>query len=193
MKIQKLLNLSKEGCKISQAELLKCLDPLIGASIRRYSDRKEDYDDLVQSGYLFILETLNDYNPKRSVSFTWYMKMRLKYFYLGKNQVIKLESLNRKINNEEEEEEFIDLLASDENLLNKIVKLDEHSILYRAFECLSEREKQVIAYYYIKELSMVEISKKLDLSYRTVVNTKVNALKRLRRFYKKLKDKNHDI
>ncbi len=193
MEIKDLLKLAKEGCKSSQGKLLERLSPLLGASIRRYSDRKEDYDDLMQEGYLFILEILNTYDPKRGAGFAWYIKMRLKYFYLGKNQKISLESLNRKVNNEDGEEEFIDFLESDEDVVADILKMDKHMTLYKAYDALSEREKQVIAYYYIKELSMVQISKKLDLSYRTVVNTKVNGLKRLRRYYKKLKVKNHDI
>ena len=55
--------------------------------------------------------------------------------------------------------------------------------LHVAVNNLPDRERAVIAMYFFLDLSLSEIGGKLNLSYQTVANTKVRAMKRLRRFY----------
>ncbi len=57
---------------------------MIISSIRRYYNRIELYDDLIQEGYEIILIAIDDYDPAKGAYFLGYIKTMLKYLYLGK-------------------------------------------------------------------------------------------------------------
>ena len=62
--------------------------------------------------------------------------------------------------------------------IEKIMSKEQHR---KAVSKLSKREKQIISLLYIEEKSVVEISKILKISSKTITNTKNNALNKLRK------------
>lgn len=184
--MEDLVRAGKLGCEKSKEEIILRLKPLIYANIRRYRNYREGLEDLYQDGVLEILKGIKDFDFGEKVYFLGYIKLRLRYFYLDRLKYTirrEMDSLNQ--NYRDTDLERIDLLVDDEPLPEeKLEALDENLELYRAYEFLSPREKEVIDYYYIKGLNMVEISKVLDISYRTVINTKTSGINRLRKHYK---------
>lgn len=166
-------------------ELLFRLQPLIISSIRKYYNRKEEMDDLIQEGRLLILESVENYSKDYSVPFLGYIKSRLKYLYLGKNRIKKVVSLNVSIG--EEGVEHINMLQDDFCLEEDYVRNEEKSGILLKIEMLPKRERQVVKSYYYGNLSISEIANKYGISYRTVINTKKRALERLK---KEMEDKN---
>lgn len=181
--IDKLVALSKNGDKKAKERLIISLKPLILSSIKRYYNYYSKYDDLLQEGYEMILRTVEDYDDSKGSRFLGYLKLQLKYHYLNKHKE-KIElSLNETV---DEEKEFIDLLE-DKGLgpLDTIINREEKEILFKGLSYLSNRQVEILIYYYIYKMTMVEISQKLGLSYRTVVNTKTKAVDKLKNIINK--------
>lgn len=174
----------------SICRLLERLRPIIISSINKYYYRnKEDFSDLVQDGYLKIIECLEGFEPKKGVHFLGYVKSKLKFLYLEKNRLYKDSiSLNTNISGDNDSTELLELV---EDVGINIERDFEHkeSIdwLKKALNFLSYRERQVIYMNYFKKMNMYSIADKLGIAYRTVVNIKVKALNKLRVKSEKLK------
>ena len=160
-------------------ELLVRLQPLIISSFRKYYNRKDEMDDLLQEGRLLILESITEYREDYSVPFLGYIKSRLKFHYLGKNRIRKELSLNVPLG--DEGEDHIELLRDDFLTEEDYVKKEDESRILDIVWNLPGRERQVVEGYYIENLSIGDIAKRHGITYRTVINTKRRALDRMKR------------
>ncbi|HHV38341.1 MAG TPA: sigma-70 family RNA polymerase sigma factor [Tepidimicrobium sp.] len=176
--IERLLILAREGDKNAKERLLLKLKPLVLSSIRRYYNRKELYDDLIQEGYEVILKAMEDYDPDRGVYFLGYVKAMLKYRYIGKHRERQLYSLNLEV--DDSGRELVDLIQGKEDPTSDVLDKEVREKLFCALGHLAPRQREVIIYFYIHDLSMREIAKRLGIAYRTVVNTKARAIEKLR-------------
>ncbi|WP_077369550.1 sigma-70 family RNA polymerase sigma factor [Anaerosalibacter sp. Marseille-P3206] len=172
--IDDLRILSKNGDNLAKQNLLQKLNPLIISSIKRYYNNYSQYEDLIQEGYEEILKCIVDYDENRGVNFLGYIKVKLKFLYLNKHKEKKTFSLNETLG--EDGVELIELLEGEENPLEDYLMKESNESLIDALSKLTERQREVLILFYIDELSIGEISKKLGISYRTVVNTKTRAL-----------------
>lgn len=178
--IENLVSLSSEGDKNAKEELLLKLKPLIISSIRRYYNNRSCYDDLIQEGYEVILKCVEEHDPLKGATFLGYTKTMLKFHYLNKHKEKIHLSLNERVG--DGENEIIDFLEGEEmEILDSIILKEEKRLLLDSLNCLTERQRQVVIYYYIEGKSIGEIAKILGISYRTVVNTKTNSLNKLRK------------
>ncbi|KPU26399.1 hypothetical protein TR13x_10295 [Caloranaerobacter sp. TR13] len=182
--INNLLDAAQKGDIAAKEILLFKLKPIVLSSIKRYFNKADLYDDLIQEGYEIILRALKDYDKDKGVHFLGYVKAMLKFHYLNNSRKNKeYISLNQMISSKDDSLELIDLIA-DENLLQDevIIKNEETLNLLKALDKLTKRQKEVITMYYIQDVSLKEISKRLNISYRTAVNIKTSAIKKLRKF-----------
>lgn len=69
-------------------------------------------------------------------------------------------------------------VRSDYNNLEKVMSKEKHQ---KAISKLSKREKQIINLIYIEEKSIEQVANILNLTTKTVTNTKNNALNKLRK------------
>ena len=176
--IEELLFFSKKGDKGAKEVLLLKLNPLIISSIRRYYNRIDQYEDLIQEGYETILLAIDNYDLTRGVKFLAYVKAMLKYLYLEKHKEKQHLSLNEPLGGGE----FIDIIEGDEeDPIDIVMKNEETHLLLESLNSLTLRQKQVVIDYYIHKLSIDEIADKLGISYRTVVNTKTQGINKLRK------------
>lgn len=168
------------GDEGARAELVDKLQPLLVSSIRRYFNDYSQYDDLMQDGNLKIIECLNDFDSSKGVHFLGYIKSKLKFMYLNKHRIRVHSSLNKEVG--EDGMEIVDLLLSDEKPAVELIT-DEEDIqaLNLALCALTKRQGQVIRLYYIEGKNMLEIAELLGINYRTVINTKTAALKKLKK------------
>lgn len=177
--IDKLLEESRNGDVNSKNELLIKLRPLIISSINKYYPNSRDYEDLIQDGYVVILDCIEQYDPSKGVYFLGYVKTMLKYNYLQNHRNKTMISLNSPLG-EDKEGEMIDLLESkDLGPLELFLEIERDNTLSKALSILGPRQRQVIEMFYLEGLSIADIAKCLEISYRTVVNTKTRALERL--------------
>ncbi len=179
--IDELLEGSKEGDKASKEELLNKLRPLIISSINKYYPNARDYEDLIQDGYIVILQCIDDFDPAKGVYFLGFVKTMLKYNYLQNHRIKRCFSLNVSVG-EDSESELVDLLESKDLGPVEIQLIsDENKIIKDSLSVLGPRQRQVIWLFYVEEMSIGDIAHKLNISYRTVVNSKTKALKRLKK------------
>ena len=178
--IDELLEKSSGGDKNSKSELLNKLRPLIISSINRYYPNSKDYEDLIQDGNIVILECINNYDVSKGVYFLGYVKTMLKYNYLQNHRQKHMISLNNPIG-DDTENEMIDLLQSEDlEPIDFLVITENNEMLRNCLGVLTERQRQVVIYFYIENISIGDIAKHLQISYRTVVNTKTKAMEKLR-------------
>lgn len=177
--INYIIQKSLKGDKIYQEKLLKRLNPLIFKNIYLYYNPSDPIvEDLLQEGYIVILESLKDYDPKRNVHFLQYIKVKICYFYKNlqrnrdNNKVLSIEQLMEK-GKEIESKDF--------SPLDKLILKEEKDKIFNCLKGLSEIEQSIIYLFYFKKHSLKDISHKLDLNYRLVLNTKSNAVKKLKK------------
>lgn len=177
--IDELLEGSRNGDVNSKNELLIKLRPLIISSINKYYPNFRDYEDLIQDGYVVVLDCIENFDPSKGVYFLGYVKTMLKYNYLQNHRNKTMISLNSPLG-EDKEGEMVDLLESKDLGPMELFLLSERDqTLTKSLSLLGARQKQVIVMFYLEGLSIADIAKYLEISYRTVVNTKTRALKRL--------------
>lgn len=178
--INNLLDGSQKGDIEAKEKLLMNLKPLILSSIRKYYNRVELYDDLIQEGYEVILLAIDDYDQEKGVYFLGYAKTLLKYHYLDKYKEKQYSSINKVV--DEKGREIIDLIPGDEgDLLESLIDREYARELSESLNCLTSRQRQIVLEFYVNRLSISKIADKLDISYRTVVNTKTRALNKLKK------------
>jgi RNA polymerase sporulation-specific sigma factor len=176
-----LLAKARKGDTKSTQLIIEKLNPLIISSIRRYYNKIMDYDDLIQEGRLVVLECIKDYDESKGVYFLGYVKIKLKFLYLNKHKEKITLSLNTSIG-EDEDQELIDVLESEDGeILEEILKTEELEEIRYALASLTERQREVIIYFYFEGYSIPEIAKRMGVTYRTIVNTKTNALEKMKR------------
>lgn len=178
--IDKLLESSKQGNKSSKEELLNKLRPLIISSINKYYPNSMDYEDLIQDGNIVVLECINNYDISKGVFFLGYVKTMLKYNYLQNHKRKYMISLNTAVG-DDNENEMIDLLQSEElEAIESLIIVENNEIVKECLKVLTQRQRNIVLLFYIENISIGDIAKYLKVTYRTVVNTKTQAMKKLR-------------
>lgn len=178
---------SIKGDKKSQEILINKLHPLIYKNIYKYYKSDDtNIEDLVQEGYLVILNSLKTFDKEHDVHFLGYVKTNLVFFYKNyyrdtKNQRNTI-SLNKKIENWDNEMELEDIILEKIiDPIDEIIKVDEVRELISNIKKLPKKEQDILNLYYRDKLSMTEISNQLCLAYSTVVCRKSKAIQKLRK------------
>jgi RNA polymerase sporulation-specific sigma factor len=68
----RLLKLAKQGDEESKATLIECNMPLIKSIVRRYKNKRVEYDDLIQIGTMGIIKAIKNFNEDFNVRFSTY-------------------------------------------------------------------------------------------------------------------------
>ena len=170
-------------------KVMEMTTPLIKSSIKKYFLGKMDYEDLLQEGYLVIALCIEEFKPDKKIPFLGYAKTRLKFFYMDlgrKTNRDECDSLNRQVSGKDGIVEVMELVKDKNSSADgNILKCEEYLFLLKLLKILTTREAQIIRLYYFQNKSMKEISRGLELSYRTIVNIKANAISKLRNFMAK--------
>lgn len=171
---------AKKGNLVSKEIIVEKLTPLIIKSIRRYYNNLNEFDELLQEGRLEVLQCIEDYDVNRETYFIGYVQAMLRFLYLNKHKIKRIGSLNIKVG-EDEDDELINLIADDVDIQDLIIEEEIRMELYRALDKLTKRQKEVIYYFYFRQMPINDIANLLKISYRTVVNIKVQGLEKLRK------------
>ncbi|MBG0763642.1 MAG: sigma-70 family RNA polymerase sigma factor [Tissierellales bacterium] len=170
-----------------KVKLVEMLDPLIKSSIKKFYYGDMDRDDLVSEGKMKVLECLVTFDKEKGVYFLGYVKAQLRYLYLNLSKGNEFEvSLNSTIDLGGGKMELMDTLVDESvDVEGDFVKSCEFENLKEALDNLTDREVQVLKMYYFENMGMKDIARELGLAYRTVVNTKVNGVEKLRTMVKR--------
>lgn len=179
----KFVEKAKLKDKNAMEEIIRRLQPLIISSIRKYYYNIKEYEDLIQDGNIVIIQSIVDFDYTRGVHFLGYVKSNLKYLYLNKHKEKVHLSLNEPLG--DGDGEMLDLLVSDDkDILDLLLEKETSAQLKYTLDSLTNRQKEIVIFYYVKDMSIGDIANALDISYRTVVNTKTTAIEKLKKILK---------
>ncbi len=181
----KNLSLARLGDGSAKVDLINMLEPLIISSIKKYCPLPKEYEDLHSDCVLVILWCLENFDGKRS--FLKYVKSYLKYYLLDTFKYLKNEPQRDSVN--DLGEDLLNYIEDDFNLEESLIKKTDEHILNKAINSLAKRQREIIILYYYKDMSLKNISQKLNISKWTVVAAKKQAFDKLK---KKLEDKLND-
>lgn len=171
---------AKNGDVDAKEVIVEKLTPLIIKSIRRYYNNLSEFEELVQEGRLEVLLCIENYDVNHQTYFIGYTQAMLRFLYLNKHKIKRTTSLNINIG-EDEDGELIDLIPDDFDIEDLIIKEEVRNELYSALDKLTKRQKEVVYYFYFRKMPIQDMADLLGISYRTVVNIKVQSLEKLRK------------
>ncbi|NLY10022.1 MAG: sigma-70 family RNA polymerase sigma factor [Tissierellia bacterium] len=150
--------------------------PRIHAMIKRYGYHLEP-EDAVQEAALILCKAIGDYDSNKGIPFNGYYFSKLRFHLMDKSRKVPQDlSLDSIIG--DDENTFLDLLQADDDVESQAL-IEAHPI-WQALKKLTPRQRQIITLVDINDISMVDVSKKLNIHYRTVVNTRKRAHEKLR-------------
>lgn len=172
--INYIIQQSLNGDKNNQEILLDMLSPLIYKNIYKYWRTNDPVvEDLVQEGYIVILKSLKSFDKSRNVHYLHYVKIKIMYYY---------KNYYRNTKNLRNDTILRENIGTDSNcnVLERVIAKEEKAELFFNIKKLSDKEQKILYLYYFKEMSMYEISKLFNITYRAAIGTKYNAIKKLR-------------
>ncbi|MBV1758477.1 MAG: sigma-70 family RNA polymerase sigma factor [Dethiosulfatibacter sp.] len=177
------LDKARNGDMEAMEKVMEMLTPLVTASAKKYFLGDMPYEDLMQEGYLVIAECVDKFDIYRGIPFLGYVKTTLMFHFMDlgrKTLKEQCDSLNRSIKNADGDITLMDVIADDEASADgAMLHYEKIKALMQGIKTLSPRELQVISLNYYVGLNMIEVARELGIAYRTVVNTKVHALRKL--------------
>ncbi|MDF2948821.1 MAG: sigma-70 family polymerase sigma factor [Sedimentibacter sp.] len=184
--INYIIQESLNGDKNYQEILLERLNPLIYRNIYKYYNYGDPIiQDLVQEGYVLILQALKTFDKSRGVHFLYYIKTKIIFFY--KNHYKNNHTLTKEIHLTE----YMDQINIKHNqiennscTLENVIKKEFIEELLTNINKLKLKEQDIICLYYYDNKSLKEISETLKIPYRTVIGKKKTALKKLKKLFR---------
>ena len=165
---------------LNDKRIYKAFEPLIISSIKNYYDRTDIFNELVDEGKTEIMYAILEYDNSKGVPFNYYLKQRLRFFYLKKNPRRSVSSLNY---TNEDGDEVMNLIESDENIEQDFEDRLEIKRLYEKVRKLPDKQQKIIYENFLREKSAREICKELNMKQSTFYNTRSKALENLRKMY----------
>lgn len=183
--IEYLVLKAKSGDKSSLENILSEFTPLIikySSSIYLSSYSRED---LIQEGYLYLVNIIKKYNPKRN-RFVVYASIALKnnYNYLIRQKARYNMELSYNNSTGQSDGDFGYFLTDNLDIEEKFIQYKNKTALYSALKNLGEEELDILIHYYFKELSIKNYALKNNMLYHNCVNLKRTALSHLKEIIK---------
>ena len=158
--------------------------------------------DLMQEGYIGLVEAAKRYDPATGVQFdsyaSWWIRKYVREYIIRHGQTVSLPFTNKDVFDHitqdveaacyEEDGDvitFADMLTDGATTETDLIRQEEHQRLKEAIEKLSPREQQIIRQIYgigCKVVPMKEIAKGLGLSYDRVKKLHEKCIKKLKIF-----------
>lgn len=163
-------------------EITKSFLPFVVKTARSIYIKGWAIEDLIQSGQIAVIKAVNMFDVNKSNGFTSYVTNTIKrnFYTLIRDNVKKtsycsLNSLN------EEGSELINVISSEEDLEEDFIRKEEKRMVRKALNKLSEKEKEIIFWFYFQKKTLQDYASFKGIGYRTAVDIKKRALINLRR------------
>lgn len=175
--MEDLVRKAKEGDKFAMEELLNRFKFFIYKQAGKFSIPSYDFDDLVQHGYLSVINAVKLYNPEKN-SFTTYctngiinnfnalLKGKIKHF------------------REVQDEGILNSKVCEFTLEDEIIAYEETLNLKKAMVKLNYQEQNILNLVYVKGLTLKEAAALCDVKYRVAIEIRKIALGKLKQFLK---------
>ncbi|MCQ2342677.1 MAG: sigma-70 family RNA polymerase sigma factor [Paludibacteraceae bacterium] len=166
---------------------------------RQYGKVNNQREDLLQEGYIGLIEAAKRYDPTTGVQFasyaSWWVRKYIREYMLNNSQIVRLPAktkdyykpLTEDIETPLYEEEgdvirYADILTDGTTAETDLIRQEEHQRLMDMIEKLSPREQQIIQQIYgidCEAVPMKEVAKRMGLSYDRVKKIHAKCLRKL--------------
>ena len=195
-KEKRLIRLSKRGDTKARNELLEANLKFVFDVAKRYSGKGVPMGDLISEGNLGLIRAIEKFDESNDVKFISYAVWWIRHSMLDAIQKRKLtESVEletgvsndnvfaRSLSDDEDDEPDGDSPLDDTSeAYERLSK--QNSLLNKMFSNLSQREVNVINYYFgidgNEKMNLIEIGKKLGITSERVRQIKMNAIRKMR-------------
>lgn len=198
-KERKLIRASKKGNLKAKNELLTSNLRFVFDVARKYSGRGLPISDLISEGNLALIRAIDKFDEKRDVKFisyaVWWVKQAM-IESIKKEKVLKNVSFDEEYSDEafenptmfDKEDEYIctndTYFSNEKDEEDKELTENQIRMLESVMCVLGEREKDVIESFYgfngNKQMTLLELGKKYNISSERVRQIKLTAIRKLR-------------
>lgn len=178
----------------THAHIVRCI-------ARQFTKNPIEMKDLMQEGYIGLIEAAKRYDPDAGVKFdsyaSWWVRKYIREYIIRHGQTVSLPfktrdyhrsatlDMNRPLYQEENGPvRFADLLTDGKTPETERIRQEEHQRLNEAIDKLSARERQIICKIYgigQKKVSQTQIAQQLDITPMTVWRIQETALKKMKK------------
>jgi RNA polymerase sigma factor (sigma-70 family) len=178
MEINNLVQQAKAGSSEAAEQLLSRFKPLIYATIKRHHTGSE-WEDMLQSAALFLLEGIKDYDAQTGIPFLAYIKTKLNFdiYNLCRRQR-NIMSYHLTIG-KDDPDPLSGLVDESADIQLQVLRNEQINALHEALSELQPRHREVIVLYFFKNLTLKEIAKRMGISYKTAQRYKARGMERL--------------
>lgn len=181
---------------------LKQFEPMVRNIARQFSNHQDDQEDLMQEGYIGLIEAAKRYDPNTGVRFesyaSWWVRKYMRLWMLNNSQIVRLSAktddyykpLTEDIEKPcyEEDGELIcyaDILTDGITPETDVIRQEETEQMKEVMrQVLSDREQQLIQKIYGfdgKPVPMKEYAEKIEVSYDRVKKMHARSIRKLRK------------
>lgn len=198
-KEKRLIKQSKKGNIKAQNELLEANLKFVFDVAKRYTGRGVPISDLISEGNMGLIRAINKFDENQDIKFISYAVWWIKFYILEaikKKKLLNIVEIENAETNpnalettiSDEEDEVVgrsDKTFSNESEEHKReVSQAQKEIIGKLLNVLNKREKEIVENYYglnnCKELTLVEIGEKFNLSSERVRQINRKSLRKLR-------------
>jgi RNA polymerase sporulation-specific sigma factor len=180
---------AKNGNKEELLKVLEQYKPFIFKTAREYNIRNFDMYDLVQIGYISLINAAAKYRVGSNTFSTYAFNTIKNAFRYTARQNLKKEgelSLNANLDSgEENSSEFIDFIESPENIEEEIIQSERLKEVRNLVAKLTPDEMEFVIMIYYSGASIKTYAEKKGLSYQQAIRKKNRILEKLSRDLKK--------
>lgn len=164
------------------------MDKLLPFIIKRASCtyvKGYDMDDLIQLGRVSVIKAVIKYDFNKNSKFSSYAMGAVKknFYNLIRNNK-KYGSCCSLNTVQDNGLELQDSIASSDNVEDFILKKETIKFLNEALQQLKKEEEEIIKWFFFQKKTLQSYSKEKGICYKTVLDRKNRALKKLRKFMK---------
>jgi RNA polymerase sigma factor, sigma-70 family len=150
-----------------------------------------EVEDLIQIGVMALIKAVNKYQLDRKVAFTTYAITVIKNAFNEELRKVISKKWDEKfkcsLNNVNRDGiEFMEILASDEDVEEDFILKEKVTSLKKALEQLTESEREIIDWFYFKDKPLKEYGLKKGINFNTLAKRKCRALEKLKRYFRAL-------
>jgi len=164
---------------------------LVAHVIKKYYTSTQEQDDLISIGTIGLIKGINTFKPAKGTRLATYaarcIENEILMHFRAVRRLATEVSLSDSIDTDKEGNSLalMDVISSDDNLLDKVDNLDsEEKIRRLVYSCLDERERKIIALRYgmndLKPMTQREVADKCNISRSYVSRIEKRALEKLR-------------
>jgi RNA polymerase sigma factor, sigma-70 family len=182
--IENCVRRAKLGNTEDLEKLLDQYKPFIIKTAKGFNIKNHDLDDFLQIGYIAIINSLKKYRlDSNTFSSYAYNSIKNAFRYVAReNSKAGTElSLNVPINAEiDKYTEFIDCLDSEEDIEEKILRVDGINGVKKVINKLSDEEMKLVSMLYYNNSTLKAYAAENGISYIRAIRRKKRLLKKLR-------------